>query len=512
MKKIHFTLLMTIVALLSLQSCSSDDSSYGTDKTNIQISGIESRYSVTSFAGRYLEINPQITSSFADDDLEYSWAYYDPTVQTIGPSEKAKVISTDRNLKYEVNMLDGNYKFYLTVTSKSTGYGQQSQLFDVTVSSALSKGFYIIKENGNGDTDIDFYSTMEETLISNVLSEKSDGAIKGKPRSLDIIPNMCYINPDDGEKASGTCVSITTDDDKARWYRILDMKKVMDETNCTYDGYVAGRKPYRTVYSSYSGHYLSSSAVFTSYLSSVMLSIGKFATIGDNGSSTHVIRNGNNMYFVTWNEGEQRFGEIDYNGSYFPVNGTDGTPMVRLDNVECLSSGMCLAGSGTGYFIMQDKNDSAKRWIYYIEFDPSTSMASIAKIKEVEAGSHLAKSSVTAVNCLQSTVVYNIDGNKLYSYDLNGIVAEKELPLAGLAADETVTYIANRFLKANDSWDRLFVGTQKGNTYKIYIYDVVGGEPVGQPVKTISGSGKLRKIDYADPEITKAGQTPLLDD
>ena len=138
MKKIHFTLLMTIVALLSLQSCSSDDSSYGTDKTNIQISGIESRYSVTSFAGRYLEINPQITSSFADDDLEYAWAYYDPTVQTIGPSEKAKVISTDRNLKYEVNMLDGNYKFYLTVTSKSTGYGQQSQLFDVTVSSALS--------------------------------------------------------------------------------------------------------------------------------------------------------------------------------------------------------------------------------------------------------------------------------------------------------------------------------------------------------------------------------------
>ena len=76
----------------------------------------------------------------------------------------------------------------------------------------------------------------------------------------------------------------------------------------------------------------------------------------------------------------------------------------------------------------------------------------------------------------------HIDGNKLYSYDLNGIVAEKELPLAGLAADETVTYIANRFLKANDSWDRLFVGTQKGNTYKIYIYDVVGGEPVGQPV------------------------------
>lgn len=505
-------LVASIAVVATMLSCTSDDSSYGIDNTNITISGIDNKYVVTSFAGQYLEINPQIKSSFPEDDLEYQWSYYDPSVKTAGNTERAKVVSNDKNLKYEMNLLDGTYKFYLTVTSKSTGYGQQSEMFSVTAASALSKGLFILKEDASGNTDVDLYSTTENRVIENLLKEKTGATLKGKPRSLDVIPNLCYINPDGSGNSSGTCISITTDDDHAAWYRVLDMTKVMDETCCTYDGYVAGRRPYRTVYSTYSGHYLSSSSVFTAYLSTVMLSIGKFATVGDNGSSTHVIRDKSNTYFIIWNETAKRFSEVDYNGSYYPVKNIDGTTGGSYDNLECLSSGMCLAGGETGYFIMQDKTNPAKRWIYFLQFDPGTRMASVENVKEIESGCHLANSNVFAVNCQQASVIYCIDNNRLYAYDLNGLVAEKELALAGIPSGENVTYIANRFFNGAEAWDRLFVGTQNGDNYKIYIYNVVGGEPVGQPVMTIEGKGKLRKVDYADPEITSAGQTPLLDD
>ena len=92
-------LVASIAVAATMLSCTSDDSSYGSDTTNITIGGIDNKYVVTSFAGQYLEINPQIKSSFPEDDLEYQWSYYDPPVQAIGNTERAKVVSNEKNLK-----------------------------------------------------------------------------------------------------------------------------------------------------------------------------------------------------------------------------------------------------------------------------------------------------------------------------------------------------------------------------------------------------------------------------
>lgn len=60
MKKAFSMLVASIAVVATMLSCTSDDSSYGIDNTNITISGIDNKYVVTSFAGQYLEINPQI--------------------------------------------------------------------------------------------------------------------------------------------------------------------------------------------------------------------------------------------------------------------------------------------------------------------------------------------------------------------------------------------------------------------------------------------------------------------
>lgn len=135
-----------------MQSCTDDDSNYGVDQTNIVIKGIEKKYDVISFAGRHLQINPDITSSFPDNDLEYKWYMYNPNKGSLGGKDTAVVMSTDRNLDLEITLLDGKYSFYYEVGSKSTGYSQRSNIFEVTSASILSKGFYVLKENSNGDS------------------------------------------------------------------------------------------------------------------------------------------------------------------------------------------------------------------------------------------------------------------------------------------------------------------------------------------------------------------------
>ena len=153
---------------------------------------------------------------------------------------------------------------------------------------------------------------------------------------------------------------------------------------------------------------------------------------------------------------------------------------------------------------------TGNRQLYF--FSVGYGGAILTEVRDIDPALHAANANLIAVNGQQATIMYCIDNNRLYVYDLGGVNPERELPLQGIPANEQITYIANRWFNAGDTWDYLFIGTQTGDTYKVYMYEMVGGEPVGQPVKTISGKGKLRKVDYADPEITYPDITPLLDD
>lgn len=499
---------MAVVTLCN--SCISDDSTYGTDNTAIKISGIEKKYNVISFAGQCLEINPKVESSFSDDDLEYTWYYYDPDFVTMGATEYHAIeVSKDKNLKYEVNLLDGNYSFFLKVTSKSTGYSQNSEVISVTSSSILSKGFYVLKETADGNTDLDMFSTAEDKAYTDLLTTYSGSPLRGKPRALDVTPNVCYVNPDDGENAGGTCLCVTTEADEVRWYRVLDMKVVKDASNATY-GHIEGEKPYRSVYSDWSIYYFTSSAVYSAYNYAIMPSIGAHGTFGDTGSSIHIIQSPSTFNCLAyWNEQTRKISQVDYNGTYNPSYSADGKVLGPL-NVNCLKALMSYAGGETGCFLMEDKDDPTKRQLYFVSIGYGD--VTVTEIRDLDPNSHAGRANLFAVNGQQATLMYCVDNNKLYGYDLAGNTPERELPLAGIPAGETITYIANRWFSADDSWDYLFVGTQNGDTYKVYMYGMVGGEPVGQPVKVLTGKGKLRKVEYADPELEEVGQTPLLDD
>lgn len=107
--------------------------------------------------------------------------------------------------------------------------------------------------------------------------------------------------------------------------------------------------------------------------------------------------------------------------------------------------------------------------------------------------------------------------NKVYSYSLGKDAKEKELTFKGLPENEEITFLSNRYFLGDkkSNFDYLIVGTQTGNTYKLYFYNIVGGEPDGVPKYTTSGKGILKSLGYIDPtvqDLDDGAVAPLLDE
>ena len=46
------------------------------------------------------------------------------------------------------------------------------------------------------------------------------------------------------------------------------------------------------------------------------------------------------------------------------------------------------------------------------------------------------------------------------------------------------------------NFDNIVIGTQKENTYTVYLYNIRGGQPYGEPIDQFSGEGKLKSVRY----------------
>ena len=46
------------------------------------------------------------------------------------------------------------------------------------------------------------------------------------------------------------------------------------------------------------------------------------------------------------------------------------------------------------------------------------------------------------------------------------------------------------------NFDNIVIGTQKENTYTVYLYNIHGGQPYGEPIDQFSGEGKLKSVRY----------------
>lgn len=523
MKKINIKYMGAAALLLAtlFTGCTSDDSDYGTPgKTYINLSGIDESYSVETHGTDKLVITPQISSSFADDDLEYTWAYYltskgqyseyDASTNTY-TYPKADTLSHSRALDEALTLPDGQYTLVYTVTSKSTGYSQSFKT-SLNTASALANAFYILKENTEGNTDIDLYNPTKKTLISNVITANQGKAMSGKPRSMDVVYDMGYVDANNNKGATNSLL-LTTESNNMQFMSLQDGQAFLTPSNIHYSE-TPGEKVYRAAGSFYYNFLVTSNGVYTGNSGSGG-GTGVFGANSGDGGSVHVAPGGGNSFYALayWSDAAHAIEAVDYNGSTMPVNSSVDGYTATVDNAICIDCGHCEAGMGDSYFILQDKTDASKKWLYTVNI--GFTRATITDVRAINADTHFAKASVRAINSLTATIGYAVDGNKLYSYNLAQETAEKELTLQDLPSDETITFVSNRYYAGSPSFDYLVIGTQKGNTYHLYFYNMIGGEPVNAPVFTISGEGKLKGLGYVNSSSktgTDATLMPVLDE
>lgn len=520
-----------LIACLSLFSACTEDNSTTVGLDNfIHIAGVEKGYHAISYSGDKLQINPTVESSFAPSDLTYTWTCYDTRDADREKTDKKgngyyvqpDTIGHEQNLDYPVSLSDGEYTFILTVKSKSTGYFQQA-VTSLLTQSALSHGFYILKETVDGNTDVDLFISKSNKLLADVIKSNQGQALPGKPRALDINHQLGYIDPKTDDKAGDNFLCITTENDKVYWIRALDCKTLKDNSNFYYEQ-VPDLKPYRVVRGFFTEFFLTNKGLFHGYTAS-QRGIGILGELAGYGASKHIVQGSGNVAnnMIYWSLPDHSLTMIDYNGNIIDVTGkkvTVGNEEIEyktkgLNELECIYAGHIFADANAekAYFLFEDQRNHQK--LMY-EISPDWDKADLKNVKVIDPNSHYAKASLRAICAKSATIAYAVDQNKIYSYNLVGPLSEKELKFQGLPANEKITFLSNRyFLHETAGFDYLIVGTQMGDTYKLYFYDVIGGEPAGMPKYTTSGKGILKSLGYIDPTVADLDDgaiAPVLDE
>lgn len=505
MKKIHFISSLTLVLFL-FSSCFKDKGNYDyTEVGEIEISGIEENYTKVSFAGVILEIMPNIKTDY--QDLEYEWSIWDRNKLENGMGNvkvEVEVIGTERNLAYEVNLTPSRYKLAYKVTSKSNGYSAIATA-DLEINSALSRGFYILKETQEGNTEVDLY-TEDGEVLSDLLLSIGGKVMEGKPVCLSSIYGAGFVDPEDNEMKSTQAVAVTTDKGLFNMYNVADWSVIHTQDNIFYSSWPEGEIPYAMVTYGMGNMLISSRGCDMNYRCDMMTGSGCMSTSSGKGGSPFMMPNSadpeydNYPRLYYWSNEEEYLEYINptwmgYDFGPFDMNGFDTKGM------ECLACGsVWVTDPIYGYCILKEKNSDTRHMLIANLTD---NMAE--ELRPIPADSKMAKASHYTTNVRTANLLYFVYNNQLYGYNLTDHTeAAQPYRLEGMGDGETITYLSYQWLQIDGdkehNFTHLVVGTQKENTYKLYMYDIVAGEP-RTLVRTIAGEGKLKMAMYMSPKV-----------
>jgi hypothetical protein len=130
------------------------------------------------------------------------------------------------------------------------------------------------------------------------------------------------------------------------------------------------------------------------------------------------------------------------------------------------------------------------------------SLAEVQTLAPASSGK-LMSATMWATNEKTAEIIYFVNNNKLYYYGISD-ATENEINVQGLPLDETITYVSNRHysLAAAPAFDYFAIATYKEGKYKLFMYNMVGGLPNGDPVYSATGSGKVKQVQYLAPNYS----------
>lgn len=502
MKKTIYYMYMALLSFIAMSfaSCFNDDGNYTYHDVNeIMISGIAESYEKISYSNEVLEIDPTIESKYTD--LKYEWYMWNPSEESANEDEdgnmyEAELIGTDKKLSYPVECPIGRYTIELKVYSESTGYfSTATTRFDAN--SEFTRGFYILKETADGNTDFDLYVNEDTPVKNNILELTGQEPLKGKPLFISCVASHGYLD-DVGDYQGAHTICVTTKDADLGFYDTKSMNKVHDKGDVINGGLAAGEMSYMAFSFGPSNFFLSGTGTWMSYVYAMMPTSGTFQMhgTGTNGSSTFACSDGaSNVFF--W-DAQNHCVNVSENIQFGQAFGTYDNNGHSTEGLDCIACGST-PSSRKAYFVLQDA--AGKRYLHEVSMTAEDGTFKATKHLELDSGSDkLASATEFAVNDLTASYMYFVYDNKLYIYNLTTYEEEDApLTLEGLQTDETITYLSFQWQNFKNDKDynftHLVVGTQKGDTYRLYMYNLEIGRPT-KLVRTIEGSGQMKMCVY----------------
>lgn len=529
---IKYSLL--VFSLIVAVSCYKSDANYEYDtRRELAIEDFEDSYNLVTNSDT-LKIAPVVKIGNENDDITYTWTKH---AYLVGSNDIPAVIPTDtlsreKNLEYVILDEPNNYTVILEIKNNTTGQITYAYT-KLAVRNKYSLGFYILKEV-DGDSDIDLYYD-DETMYHDLLFTERGSRVEGSPSWLTLFPSFKSIEIADGaavEKVENA-VTIVTDKD-LEVISLNDLDKLMDHSNI----YTAGPVDETPLYfTSYDGGYYGTSSLL---MSTTNVGFAYYCGVGQMYSAPPAFAyeladkmavsgydnfvfdklNGNFMHhsqmtiktFTDISEGQL---PSDAPSNPYSPNGIDdellfiGRTTIGYDDPVC-------------YAIFQDATDANKRLFYNLDFytmveNPYyypgyndefikgvTDNNPIESVTEI-TGMKMNEATCFAANETSAKAVYYSVDDELYIYTPDNN-QEAEVNLNGFPTGEEITFIYHYYWYCDsleeNILDLLAVGTQVGDNYSIYMYELVGSTPVGEPVKTVKGHGKLKRIQFSSPTMT----------
>ena len=506
------TILIFITSILiTLSSCFDDKGNY--DYSNPEenvISNIEGEYNLMAYKDT-LKIVPDFKGINENENTTYLWTIYSMASKDEDDQidyEKlsniiADTISEERNLNYAIFLSNGSYRLNYEVKDGLTGLVSFFTTY-LNVSTEFSKGFYLLKETSEGNSEIDVY-TVENSLLENLLANISGTTLKGSPLSFGMWPLYSYLNTETQENDVHDFLLPITKDGELAMIRIEDFKKIRDFDDMFYDDEDKGR-PLMAFPNCESYGFNTTKGYFrNSQVSSVgMLSSGYFGnTLVPEDEPTNYEFNslgclygkGTLLYDKLYN----RFMAIDYRSGNIHAF-SDENSSYSMNNIEdeiIYIGGGSVGSSNYAYGIFNIKGSNQKR-IYAIgDLDLKKYTNTVDAVIDIPLDAAMTNANLFACSKQAAELIYFVSDNKIYTYKSYS-QTEDELTIEGLPQDEEITYIDNIFTSnsGDANFDYLIVGTYKDGNYSVYMYNTMGGIPVGGPQKTVKGKGKIAKIQY----------------
>lgn len=497
--------MTALAATLSLSACFEDDSQLGSPLGDITIEGIESSYTKNAYVGEKLQITPKIETDYAD--MDYQWLLLGEETGTIkenGDTIQPTVIGTEKDLNYEVAIAPGTYQVRLVAKARSNGYTQYA-FTSLTVKTTFSTGFYVLKQTTDGNTELDMLNNNNETA-HDILTKIDGQPLSGAPQWMGPVYSMNYVNPDNDEMENTSAIIVTSQHGDFTVRRSTDMLEVFNRNNLFYDTMSETEKPYGIFLTTMGNMNLITSAGL--YSTSSAAGFGASPATGQYGLP--VSECGGSAYFyhdissygggALWDETSHTLYGFDYNAMTTPLTdmmmgGSEFTTAIMT--YDCLHCGYNnLISMPTGVFIMKDNTDS-KRYLYLID---GGFMGQYLRSRTPLTG-HMAAATCYSTNGASANYIYCVDGGRLYAANfVESDLPEVELKPQGIPSGETITFITNQFwsgyFSGGIAFDYLIIGTQTGNSYKLYFYETNGGAPIGDPIKTMTGEGNVKCVRF----------------